>query len=329
MSKKGKILVIVLVVVLILSLCLLVACNKSKPVEKSARDFVSMDKRPDGAAVAIVGDTDEEKIYNLYMIALNNLRDTPYLAAYNEGFFENETAGMTNYLYDDHVILKTPNEYFYCNYRSIKDCPIADSAIFADMFKEMGAILSLRQYYQKDKGFARQQKINDNYMTEDNLPTVNWDAVEITTIDPIVFNAADAPELFKINEHDVKAEYMVEDWNEGEFNTSFEEVIDSEEGNYYKMRFTLDPKLATTKSSENIKEQTGDPGTSYYRIVYEITIWDNGYFRTYNNDSYFSGKALGLFGADYKNEYHWHFSYDEQDCNIAAYVDAKGIAENY
>ena len=328
MSKKGKILVIVLVLVLVLSLCLLVACNKSKPVEKSARDFVSMDKRPEGAAVVITGTTDEEKIYNLYMIALNNLRDTPYLAAYNEGFFENETAGMTNYLYDDHVILKTPNEYFYCNYRSIKDCPIADSAIFADMFKEMGAILSLRKYYQKDKGFARQQKINDNYMTEDNLPTVNWDSIEITTIDPIIFNAADAPELFNINEHDMQQEFIVDDWAH-EFDISFEEVDDPEDGKYYRMTFALDPVKATTKSGENVKEQTGDPGTSYYRIVYDITIWDNGYFRTYNNDSYFSGKALGLFGADYKNEYHWHFSYDEQDCNIAAYVDAKGIAENY
>ena len=329
MSKKGKILVIVLVVVLILSLCLLVACNKSKTVEKSARDFVSMDKRPDDPTIVIpVGTTDAEKIYNLYIIALENLKKTQYLAAYNEGFFENETAGMTNYLYDDHVILKTPTEYFYCNYRSIKDCPIADSAIFADMFKEMGAILSLRQYYQKDKGFARQQKINDNYMTEDNLPTVNWDAVEITTIDPIVFNAADAPALFNINEHEMAVDFIVEDWAH-EFDVSFEEVDDPEDGKYYKMTFALDPVKATTKSSENIKEQTGDPGTSYYRIVYEITIWDNGYFRTYNNDSYFSGKALGLFGADYKNEYHWHFSYDEQDCNISAYVDAKGIAEDY
>lgn len=328
MSKKGKVLVIVLVLVLVLSLCLLVACNKAKPVDKSARDFVSMDKRPEGTAVTITGTTDIEKIYNLYMIALNNLRDTPYLAAYNEGFFENETAGMTNYLYDDHVILKTPTEYFYCNYRSIKECPIADSAIFADMFKEMGAILSLRRYYQKDKGFARQQKINDNYMTADNLPTVNWDAVEITVIDPIVFNAADAPTLFNFNEHDMQQEFIVDDWAH-EYDISFEEVDDPEDGKYYRMKFALDPVKATTKSSVNIKEQTGDSGTSYYRIVYDITIWDNGYFRTYNNDSYFSGKALGLFNADYKNEYHWHFSYDAQDCDIASYIDAKGIAENY
>ena len=328
MSKKGKFLIIILVVVLILSLCLLVACNNSKEVEKSARDFVSMDKRPDGDAVEIVGDTDSEKIYNLYMIALNNLRDEEYVAAYNEGFFENETSGMVNYLYDDHVILKTPTEYFYCNYRSIKDCPIAKNAIFADMFKEMGAILSLRKYYRKNADYALQQSINDNYMTEDNFPTTNWESVAITHIDPIVFNAGDAPELFVINEHDMQLEYIIDD-AEDEFPITWEKVDDDPGGVYYKMTFALDAEKATTKSSENIKTQTGDPGTSYYRIVYEITIWDNGYFRTYNNDSYFSGKALGLFKADYKNEYHWHFSYDEQDCNISAYVDAKGIAENY
>lgn len=326
MSKKGKVLVVVLVLVLVLSLCLLVACNKSKPVEKSARDFVSMDVRPDYATVSITGSTDVEKIYNLYMIALNNLRDTPYVAAYNEGFFENETAGMTNYLYDDHIILKTPTEYFYCNYRFIKDCPIADSAIFADMFKEMGAILSLRRYYKKDAAKGLEQKINENYMTADNLPTANWGSVEKVEIDPIVFNADDAPALFNINEHDIQQDFIINDGYD-EFKISFEEKNDDPQGKYYELRFALDVDLATTKSSENIKNQTGDPGTSYYRIVYDITIWDNGYFRTYNNDSYFSGKALGLFKADYKNEYHWHFSYNQEDCDIHAYVDAQGIVE--
>lgn len=328
MSKKGKILVIVLVLVMIASLSLLVACNKSQPVVKSARDFVGMDLRPDAPAITITGSTDTEKIINLYNIALANLKNTPYLAAYNEGLFENETAGMTNYLYDDHIIMKTPDQYFYVNYRFIKDCPIADSAIFADMFKEMGAILSLRKYYEKGKDKALSQKTNDNYMTADNLPTTNWNSISIETINPIVFNASDTGD-FVINEHDMKEEYIMNDWNE-EYMISFEECTEEETGDkYYKMRFALDPQQATTESSKNIKEQTGDSGTSYYRIVYEITIWDNGYFRTYNNDSYFSGKALGLFNADYKNEYHWHFSYDEQDCDIDNYVDAQGIVDKY
>ena len=327
MSKKGKILVLVLVLVMVASLLLFVACNKSKPVEKSARDFVSMDVRPNyGVPVILTGTTDKEKIFELYSIALDNLRDTPYLVAYNEGFFENTTAGMTNYLYDDYIIMKTPNEYFYCNYRSIKDCPIAESAIFADMFKEMGAILSERRYYEKNKDHAIWQMTHDNYMNENSLPTANWDSLEIQNMDPIVFNAADAPEDFVINEHDILQEYLIDDY---EYEISFEEVTDDPAGKYYKMTFGLDPEKATKKSEIKIKDQTGDSNTSYYRIVYQITIWDNGYFRSYDNDSYFSGKALGLFKADYKDEYHWHFSYDEQDCDIANYVDAKGIYNAY
>ncbi len=327
MSKKGKILVLVLVLVMVASLLLFVACNKSKPVEKSARDFVSMDVRPNyGVPVILTGTTDEEKIFELYSIALDNLRDTPYLVAYNEGFLENTTAGMTNYLYDDYIIMKTPNEYFYCNYRSIKDCPIAESAIFADMFKEMGAILSERRYYEKDKDHAIWQMTYDNYMNENNLPTANWDSLEIQNMDPIVFNAADAPEDFVINEHDILQEYLIDDY---EYEISFEEVTDDPAGKYYKMTFGLDPEKATKKSEIKVKDQTGDSNASYYRIVYQITIWDNGYFRSYDNDSYFSGKALGLFKADYKDEYHWHFSYDEQDCDIANYIDAKGIYNAY
>ena len=326
MGKKGKILIIVLVLVMVASLLLLVACNKSAPVEKSARDFVSMDKRPEGAPVAIVGTTDEERIYNLYMIALNNLRDIPYLAAYNEGFFENTTAGMTNYLYDDYTILKTPDKYFFCNYRSIKDCPIIDNAIFANLFKEMGAILSERRYYEKDKDKAYFQMNHDNYMNEDNLPTTDWTSLEMQEMDPIVFNAADAPELFVINEHDMQQEYIIEDY---ELGLSFEEKTDDDGNKYYEMIFGLDPKKATKQSEKKVKDQTGDSGAYYYRLNYKITIWDNGYFRTYDNDSYFTGKALGLFNSEYKDEYHWHFSYDSQDCDIESYVDAAGIRDIY
>lgn len=325
MRKKGKILVIGLVFVIVASFFLFVACNKTAPIEKSARDFVSMDKRPDAPAIVVDGSTPEEKIYNLYMIALNNLKTTPYLAAHNEGLFENTTAGMTNYLYDDYIILKTPDRYFYCNYRSIKDCPIADSAIFASIFKEMGAILSERRYYEKGEEQAYFQMNNDNIMNEQNLPTTEWDSLEMQEMDPIVFNADDAGS-FVINEHDFQLDFIIDD---DEFPITFEEKEDEDGNKYYSMTFALDPDQATTISEKKIKEQTGDENTKYNRLTYAITIWDNGYFRTYDNDSYFAGKALGVFSAKYKDEYYWHFSYDQQDCNIDAYVDAAGIRDVY
>ena len=321
MANKRKFGLIVLVLVLVASIFLFAACHRAKLVEKSSRDFEHMGEKPAGATVINIdtlGTTTDEKVYNLYALAMDNLRDTPYCAAYNEGWFECYMLGENNILYDDYIIMKTPSKYFYCNFRAIKECPIAENALFGDIFRSMGSILSERKYYEKDKEYALQQSVGNNYMDENGLPTTNWSDVEITHIDPIVFNSDDTPNLFVINEHDVFLENFVANTAEYEYNAT---------DGYYTIRFELDPSLATTKSREKIKESVGDKNAYYTYIAYEMTIWDNGYFRTYNNDSYFAGKVV--ISLDFKNMYRWEFSYNEEDCGISIYSDAAGIRDKY
>ena len=321
MTNKRRFGLIILVLVLVASIFLLSACHHAKEVVKSARDFEHMGEKPADATminIDTLGTTTDEKVYNLYALALTNLRDTPYCAAYNEGIFETYMLGQNNILYDDYIIMKTPTKYFYCNYRAIKDCPIAENALFGDLFRSMGSILSERKYYEKGKEYALHQSNGNNYMDENGLPTTNWNDAEIDHINPIVFNSDDAPNLFVINEHDVLQEYFVPNTAEYEY--------DATEG-YYTIRFELDPELATTKSVIKVKDSVGDKNAYYTYIFYEITIWDNGYFRTYDNDSYFSGKVV--ISLDFKDIYRWEFSYNEEDCGISIYADAAGIKDKY
>ena len=321
MANKRKFGLIVLVLVLLASIFLFAACHRPKLVEKSSRDFEHMGEKPaDSTLINIdsLGATDDEKVFALYSIALDNLRDTPYCAAYNEGWFECYMLGQNNILYDDYIIMKTPNKYFFCNYRAIKECPIAENALFGDIFRNMGSILSERRYYEKGKEYALQQSVGNNYMDENGLPTTNWNEAEITHIDPIVFNANDDPNLFVINEHDVFYENRMQGTASYEYN---------ETDGYYTIKFELDPDKATTKSRIKIKDSIGDKNAYYTYLSYEITIWDNGYFRTYNNDSYFAGKVV--IGLDFKDIYRWSFSYNEEDCGISIYADAAGIRDKY
>ena len=321
MTSKKKFGLLILIMVLIASIFLFAACHKAKMVEKSARDFEYMGVKPADTTVIDIetlGTTPEEKVYNLYAKAMDNLRDTPYVSAYNEGHFECFMLNQNNELYDDYIIMKTPSKYFYCNYRAIKSCPIAEDALFGDVFRSMGSILSERRYYEKGKEYALQQSTGTNYMDENGLPTTNWSDVEITHEDPIVFNADDAPNLMVINEHDITLEAILPDTVEYTYN--------AEEG-YYTVKFELDTDLATTTSREKIKKSVGDKNAYYYYLGYELTIWDNGYLRTYDNDSYFAGKVV--IALDFKNIYRWTFSYNEADCGISLYTDAAGIRDKY
>ena len=79
MANKRKFGLIVLVLVLLASIFLFAACHRPQLVEKSSRDFEHMGEKPaDSTLINIdsLGATDDEKVFALYSIALDNLRDT-------------------------------------------------------------------------------------------------------------------------------------------------------------------------------------------------------------------------------------------------------------
>ena len=244
-----------------------------------------------------------------------NSKNTPFMTAYNSGLLYSQIGNTDNYIDIDAVILKTQEEYFNITYRLKNSVPILDSMIGPVIIKTTDIVTTERWYAHKGDSTVAYQKVKNNGYNANGIPYADWasfiNVPAQTNYKPIITFNSEQNGIYKLIAHNVNKNTI----------TKASVTHNNKEG-YYTVSLTLDPTLEETvkDSIDDIRTGTGDKKAHYTLLTIEFTMWDSGYFRTFDMTEKWSANVLMSLNFDLKSA--WEFSYNPSDCNFEEYKDA-------
>lgn len=336
MSKKKKFWIIftsvLLVIILAVGITVGVIVGNLKKAQKAnvyaenPHGFAQLGVRPNREGIIDVGNLNNMSAEEMRKTAVF-LYDTATEMFKNNDcvIYDNQVATMNvgpidNVINVDSVTIKNDTEYFRIDYRLKNVTPILTmlgEGMEKTLNNGLNIILTERMYASSDMEKMIYQQVKTSAINEETgVPYAVWNdpknyPVTVQERDIPAFNSSQEG-VYSLTAHTIKESTV----------TSAEVKYHKAEG-YYTVTMSLDTTNEETSENAlaNIREGAMDPDAAFDTLDIEFTVWDNGYFRSYQMTEIWSAKALKLiaFGSDFR--YNMYFSYAEEDCNLHEYKD--------
>lgn len=321
-------------IVVIISGMLLVGCNND-PLVTSDNPFGLYelgDTRPEGEKIELSDldvDTNDENALAIALYELANLNDktTAHRAMYSFCPTSNVAMGMDNRILVNILEIKNGDEFFRVDYRLEDDVPIFSALPKKAINNALELVVTERRYANTDMDYTRYQKIknaqttvkaNEDDPIEEGIPYAIWEEKDITEITdpeqqpskPQIFSASQEGTYYK-SAHNVSIDTI------SEASVEYRE----DEGVYFvSMTLDVSNPVTTENTRPLIQEGSGADNADYNEIVIEFEMWDNGYYKEFWSNEYWSA-TLNIFSLEISStfEYHDVYSYDVRDCDISKY----------
>lgn len=316
---------IIPVLVLVVASAVLIACNfggTTNALVANAHGFLHLEEKPDDGQTlnVVLADDEESQIalaVALYTAGNESCKNAAYMTAYCNCLNTMNVLDDDNLIDLDIVMMKTQDEYFRIDYRLENDLPMFRtlSTFKSALNNSLDIILAERSYASAADETLTYEKVRNASIDENGVPYADWSGDYTTEQRALpVFNSNQAETHYFVN-HTVTED------------TIKSATVEWNEDGYYTVSIVLDVENpdATTTTSAEIRKGSGDTNASYSEVRLGFTIWENGYFRTFDVYEKWSATAIKIFEFKTTQEYSWGFSYDAADCDIENYADCKAM----
>lgn len=312
---------------------IMMGCKNTEVLATAENPFAlaSLNVRPDGEKIAdrnvdVEGQDAIDLAVELYELACNNDKMTPYRAFYSVCPTHNVAMGMNNDILLNILEFKNNNEYYRIDYRLKQNVELFNTFPYAEtpINNSIKLVTAERRYSNTDMDYTRYQQILNANTDANGVPYADWSATDkiIEKIDPnegeseVKIFSATQEGVYRKSDHVIEADTI----------TTATVTYDATAG-IYTIALDLDCTIvdgynkATEFTRPLIQNGSGADNAKYDSIHIEFTMWDNGYFKEFKSSEYWSAKLQIVLTLDVSSEFLYDeiYSYDEADCNIGKY----------